>query len=215
MRNILDESKLFTEILDMLEIHFGKEVEIVLHDFSNGKDSTIIDIRNKEVTNRDLGGVEAHHGMQVVPGVKKDGNCYGEIVYTKDGKILRGSTLKIRNSDGEIVGSLCINQDITRMVEIENYFRQRNGFSINIKNSTSANIAALLDDLIKQALLFVGKHHEAMSKEDKLKFLKYLDERGAFLISKSGPQVCKALKISKYTLYKYLDIIRENADYTD
>ena len=76
-------------------------------------------------------------------------------------------------------------------------------------------LGVLLDDMIQQALLFVGKHSYAMSKEDKINFIRYLDERGAFLISKSGPRVCKTLNISKYTLYKYLDLIRENYNLAD
>lgn len=215
MKNISEEQVFLKQLLDMLEAHFGVELEIVLHDLSHGTDSTIVDIRNSGVTNRTIGGVQAHHGMQVVPGIKKDGNHYNEIVYTKDGKILRGSTLKIRNAEGKIIGSLCLNQDITKMVEIESYLQQRNGFHLNMQNTRDANINVLLDDMIQQALLFVGKHSCAMSKEDKINFIRYLDERGAFLISKSGLRVCKTLNISKYTLYKYLDLIRENYDPTD
>lgn len=195
----------------MLEYHFGAEVEIVLHDLSRGEESTIIDIRNGTVTNRTHGGVQAHHGLQVVPGLSKDGNHYREIVYTEDGKILRGSTMKIRSSSGAIVGSICINQDITQMVEIENYIQKRNGFHLNMHDTPVENINALLDDLIQQALLSVGKHYSAMTKEDKLDFIRYLDDRGAFLISKSGPRVCQLLNISKYTMYNYLDIVRKNA----
>ena len=48
-----------------------------------------------------------------------------------------------------------------------------------------------------------------MTKEDKQEFIRYLDERGAFLITKSGTRVCNYLSISKYTLYNYRDIGRE------
>ena len=49
---------------------------------------------------------------------------------------------------------------------------------------------------------------EKLTKADKLKFLDYLDKKGAFLISKSGDRVCDHLHISKFTLYKYLEIVR-------
>lgn len=49
-----------------------------------------------------------------------------------------------------------------------------------------------------------------MTKEDKLEILRYLDEKGTFLITKSGDKVCNALKMSKYTMYSYLDIVRSN-----
>ena len=43
---------------------------------------------------------------------------------------------------------------------------------------------------------------------DKIAYIHYLDEHGAFLITKSGQRICEALSISKYTLYNYLEISR-------
>jgi len=45
-----------------------------------------------------------------------------------------------------------------------------------------------------------------MTKQD----IQYLDSKGAFLIKKSGNKVSKFYKVSKYTLYSYLEEIREN-----
>ena len=54
-----------------------------------------------------------------------------------------------------------------------------------------------------------------MSREDKIEFLNYLDERGAFLISKANEKIGSYLGISKFTLYHYLDIARnENKEET-
>ena len=47
-----------------------------------------------------------------------------------------------------------------------------------------------------------------MSKEEKVRAIRYLNDTGAFLITKSGPKVCKFFGISKYTLYSYLDEAR-------
>ena len=38
--------KLITDILDILEGHFGKNVEFVVHDLSLDYEHTIVDIRN-------------------------------------------------------------------------------------------------------------------------------------------------------------------------
>ena len=40
-----------------------------------------------------------------------------------------------------------------------------------------------------------------MTKEDKLRYLEFLDKHGAFLITYSNAQVCKALNISQFSLY--------------
>ncbi len=45
-----------------------------------------------------------------------------------------------------------------------------------------------------------------MTKEDKIKAINFLNDAGAFLITKSGDKVAKYFGISKYTLYSYVDI---------
>ena len=51
-----------------------------------------------------------------------------------------------------------------------------------------------------------------MDRADKLKFLEYLDSKGAFLITKSSERVCEYLGISRYTLYNYLDLLRSKQE---
>ena len=44
-----------------------------------------------------------------------------------------------------------------------------------------------------------------MTKDDKIKAIRYLNESGAFTIMKAGQRVCNFFGISKYTLYSYID----------
>ena len=67
------------------------------------------------------------------------------------------------------------------------------------------NVTDLLDSLIEQALNLVGKPVAAMNKEDKIKVVQFLNNAGAFLITKSGDRVASLLEISKFTLYNYMD----------
>ncbi|MFR5600596.1 MAG: helix-turn-helix domain-containing protein [Holdemania filiformis] len=48
-----------------------------------------------------------------------------------------------------------------------------------------------------------------MNKEEKMEIVRFLDHKGAFLITKSGDKICAFLDISKFTLYSYLDTIRK------
>ncbi len=48
-----------------------------------------------------------------------------------------------------------------------------------------------------------------MDKEDKLKFVRYLESRDAFLIRYSIDRVTSFLNISRYTLYGYLEEARQ------
>ena len=72
------------------------------------------------------------------------------------------------------------------------------------------NVNDLLDDLIEQSVVLVGKPVAMMNKEDKVRAIQFLNEAGAFLITKSGDKVSNYFGISKYTLYSYLDAGKEN-----
>ena len=69
-------------------------------------------------------------------------------------------------------------------------------------------MGSLLEYLIRQAQSAVGKPPCELNREERLRFLQYLDEKGAFQISKSSVHVCEVLGISKFTLYSDLEIIR-------
>ena len=62
------------------------------------------------------------------------------------------------------------------------------------------------DDLIAQAVAVVGKPASLMSKDEKVQAIQFLNNTGAFLITKSGDKVANYFGISKYTLYSYIDV---------
>ena len=208
MKKISEESKLLSGVLDLIARHFGENVEVVLHDFSAGVNSpqSLVDIRNGHVTGRKIGDCASKHGMQAVKGEMIDGDIYNEIIYTEKGTILRGSSYSIKDEDGKVIGSICINQDITDSVKYENYLRQVNGY--NTRPTNTQDVLEVMNEVVEEAFIAVGKHPANMTKEDKIAFIKFLDDRGMFLISKSGPRICEILGISKFTLYNYLEIIR-------
>ena len=51
----------------------------------------------------------------------------------------------------------------------------------------------------------MGKPVALMNKDDKVRAIQFLNQSGAFLVTKSGDKVAKYFGISKYTLYSYID----------
>ena len=152
-------------------------------------------------------------------GEVKDGDMYRYITRTKDDRILKSSTVFIKGDDGTTIGAICINEDITESIAMEKQLHERNGYSLygepnQITSDDSEifvnNVNELLDHLLQQALRKVDKPLNKLEKEDKCRILKYLDQKGAFVISKAGEKVADFLSISKYTFYSYLDQVREN-----
>lgn len=219
MGYIEEHKEFYQQLLSLLEHHLGPNSEIVLHDLTPPYDSTIIDIRNGHITGRKVGDCMTNLGLEVMRGTTENGDYYNYITYTKPSNTLRSSTMHIRDGNGDVVGAICINTDITETIKMEEYLKNYNSCGLKPESSLDNNevfpdnIQDLLEHLISEATSASGKPIEKLTRADKLKFLDFLDKKGAFLISKSGDRVCEYLHISKFTLYKYLEIVRgEMAD---
>ena len=90
----------------------GSRYEVILHDLSH-VESSIVALAG-DVTHRKIGGPVTNYLLQLLQ--KYGDSAPNSINYrnvTTDGRILRSSTIFIRDENGHIVGSLCINQDLT------------------------------------------------------------------------------------------------------
>ena len=209
MKQIADEAKLFDAILTLIAAQFGSNCEVVLHDLTKDYATTIVDIRNGHITNRKIGGCGSNLGLEVLRGNILDGNRYNYVTTTSDGKILRSSSIYITDDDGNVIGSLCINLDITDTIQFEGFLKQYNHFEVSQNDEYFAqDVNTLMEYMIQQAQALVDKDPKSMNKQDRLTFLSFLDKKGAFQISKSSNRICEVLDISKFTLYSDLETIR-------
>ncbi len=192
---------------------FGPNCEVVVHDLAtNDPERSIIAIENGHVTGRKVGDGPSHvvlEALQGTPDQLHDHLSY--LTRTKDGKILKSTTIYIRDNDGVPIGIFGINYDITLMLAMENTLKQFTATEKDEKEPEpiSRNVSDLLDELIEQSVKLVGKPVALMNKDDKVKAVQFLNKTGAFLITKSGDKVCKFFGISKYTLYSYIDESKE------
>lgn len=189
---------------------FGVNSEVVIHDL-NVKDTehTIVAIENGQVSHRQTGDGASRIVLEALQ-QRKCGTLTDELGYltkTRDGRILKSSTVYIKNQDGEAEGILAINYDITEFLMAERAIDSL----LNHKTAPESperiplNVNDLLDDLIEQSVAIVGKPIAMMSKDDKIEAIQFLNRAGAFLVTKSGDKVSKYFGISKYTLYSYID----------
>lgn len=213
METLHEESKFLNDLIDGLAEQFGPLCEVVLHDLKEKPyDQTIVAIKNGEITGRKVGDCGTNLGLQVLQGTDKEGNKYNYITQTKSGKILRSTSIYIKNSKGEVIGALCINFNITDLIMAEktlNAITQHPGSSDRssppVTEVFTNDVNDLLNFLIQESIAHVGKPPALMTKEDKIEGIKYLSQKGALLIKKSGDRIAKFYGISKYTLYSYLE----------
>ena len=188
---------------------FGPNCEVVVHDLAtNDPERSIVAIENGHVTGRKVGDGPSHVVLEALRGNPEQLHDHlSYLTRTKDGKILKSTTIYIRDDDGAPIGIFGINYDITLMLAMENAIKQFTATEKDEKEPEpiARNVSDLLDELIEQSVKVVGKPVALMNKEDKVKAVQFLNETGAFLITKSGDRVFKFFGISKYTLYSYID----------
>ena len=200
---MLSDEKLtfLTQIAKGLAGQFGENCEVVIHQINEDNiNNSIVSIENGHVSSRHLGDGPS---QVVLEALKKDPSELNDhinyLTRTHDGRILKSSTMYFKDENGQLDGIFAINYDITTLIAAES----------NLKSLISTaepeedkdpdyipqDVNELLDDLIHESVKLVGKPVPLMTKDDK----------GAFLVTKSGDKVSNFFNISKYTLYSYID----------
>ena len=123
MESMNEEKELLEHVMKLMAEHFGKNCEIVLHDFMAPDNHTIIGIENGEVTGREIGGCVTNLGLEILNG-KPAEDAFNYATYAENGHLLRSSSIYFHNSAGQPIGSLCINTDITDTTYFEKMLRE-------------------------------------------------------------------------------------------
>ncbi|MDO5345446.1 MAG: helix-turn-helix transcriptional regulator [Lachnospiraceae bacterium] len=207
---------LLIQIAHSLAVQFGKNCEIVIHDLTKQKlEHSAVYVENGHVSGRKIGDGPSGEVMEAISSRQGD-PLPDRLAYrlkTEDGRVLKCSTVFLHGEGGQVDYIFCLNYDITvlqkadRVIQSMLFEQAKAEFPGDEREpeQTACNVNELLDSLIRQALVLVGKPVEAMNKEDKVRVVRFLDEAGAFLITKSGDKVANLLDISKFTLYNYMD----------
>lgn len=206
MKTVKEEQAFFSSLFNLLSAQLGPDSELVLYDLTSPVPE-LIDIRNGQVS----GGTAGIYDELV--------RCHGSwpfntktlnnIICTLDnGCILRCSAVCIYSDDDNPIGCICLNQNISRTLEAERLIHNLNQYHGDSGSTFASDINSVLENLIAEASNQIGVSYSDMTKEDRIEFIRYLDQRGAFLVTKAGDRICALLGISKYTMYAYLDIAR-------
>ena len=115
-----ETQRLIQGIMKLIAAQFGPKCEVVLHDWANDYDKTIVAIENGDVTGRKVGGSGSNLGLAVMRGTTDGSNQLNYLTRTTDGKLLRSSTLYLDDENGQKIGALCINYDISDLLTLQN-----------------------------------------------------------------------------------------------
>ncbi|HER24387.1 MAG TPA: transcriptional regulator [Candidatus Atribacteria bacterium] len=209
------ELKKYISLTEIIAEMFGSRCEVLIHDFSNPQHS-IIAIENGHVTGRKVGDPITDFALSAWRkggfGDIKEDKMVNYKTKTKDGRILKSSTLFIKDKDSKIVGCLCINYDMTGHLMFEktiNEFCTIVDLSEQKEEETFVkDVDEILENIINKAIEEINKPISLMQKEDNLRVVEMVDEKGGFMIKGAIDQLAHSLNVSRYTVYNYLEELK-------
>lgn len=208
--------KEYIPVAEVIAKTFGRDCEVVLHDLSVPQNSVVYTINN-HVTGREV-GQSFNHLITDVLLSQNFTNDYAANYYfqTDDGRMIKSSTLLIRDEDQKVMGALCINVDTTRITQnmdwlnslLPNYANHYEQTVVYSKDLDEMNhIQEIAHDLIDQ--IIGTKQPEKLRRDEKLDMIRFMEEKGVFLIRGTIDKVAEKLKVSKVTVYSYIEEIRD------
>lgn len=197
-------------IADGLSVAIGKNCEVVVHDFSDLERSLVHISGN--VTNREVGAPITDLAYRVYKDLghrAEDQFGYRTIA---NGRIMKSSTMFLRNGRDEVIGCLCVNMDITDFLNAKSVLDEFTHIG-NETSRTSERFASsfqeTLEAILEETVRGMGKQPSRMDKDERLEFIRRLNRRDVFVFKGAVNHVARLFGVSRYTIYNYLKEVRE------
>ena len=199
------------QIIPSLQTMLGPRQEVILHDLSHVESSIVMIEGN--VTRRKIGGPATDYLLKLIREAG-DGaeNSVNYKTVLPDGRILRSSTIFIRDELGRIIGSLCVNQDLTDYIVAKNLIEESTAFGQTEieppKETFAQDIGEVMESVVDAEVSLFQRPVAYMQKEDKLSIVARLEQKGIFAIKNAVDYVAESLGVSNFTVYNYLKEVR-------
>ena len=226
-RTIRPELAPWIRFADALARMQGPSTEIVLHDLTNLARSVVY-VVNGDVTDRKVGQGVRHLVPEML--ACSEGDFIGPWWFRYRTKLIRATTELIYDKAGEIIGALCVNEDVTgeerlflslegRLPGLTMTDLKADGDTAGlIKPETSVKDAELSgkpDSVRKTVFRLISEtaaqkaYAEAKTNRDvRRRLVRGLKERDVFLLKGSIEELARLLGLSKVTIYSDLDALR-------
>jgi predicted transcriptional regulator YheO len=198
-------------VVDGIAGTFGPHCEVVLHDLSNlGR--SIVKIANGRVTGRSVGGSITDQGLKDLRKGTHDLILNYRSV-TSQGRALKSTTIVFRDGRGKPTAAICINLDVTDILAFNDQIQGMFGVAETVQAEEQSetfekDVASTLEKMASKAIGGIGKQIQSLSKDERIDIVRDLDNQGFFLIKGAMKILASKLKLSKFTIYNYLDEIK-------
>ena len=201
----------YAKLVYFLSAALGDNCEIALHDLTS-KDQEIVAISNNPISGREVGAKLSNLSLHYLEEKQYLNHDYVMNYKTvgNDGKLMRAATYFIKEEGREMpVGMLCINVNISDLEYLTSTIKKILGIKeekdIEFKMDNPVEILSspldeMIDMYIKECLEKMGFPSyflaERLNVDEKIKVVKYLQEKGTFKVK--GAIVLVAEKLAVY-----------------
>ena len=209
----------YAKLVYFLSAALGDNCEIALHDLTS-KDQEIVAISNNPISGREVGAKLSKLSLHYLEEKQYLNHDYVMNYKTvgNDGKLMRAATYFIKEEGREMpVGMLCINVNISDLEYLTSTIKKILGIKeekdIEFKMDNPVEILSspldeMIDMYIKECLEKMGFPSyflaERLNVDEKIKVVKYLQEKGTFKVKGAIVLVAEKLAVSEPTVYRYL-----------
>ncbi len=206
----------YIPIAEVIVKTFGEDCEVVLHDLEHPQQSVVYTANNR-VTGRQVGQSFDHLVPQVILSKKLDNDVVANYYFhTEDGRLIKSSTVLLKDFQGKVVGAMCINIDttpITRQMEWLQSMIPSEGEELTASSPSEVapeevtHVSEVVTELIDK--IIGDKDISRLRREEKLELIRFMDQRGIFLMKGAVDLVGNRMGISRVTVYSYIDEVRD------
>ena len=209
----------YAKLVYFLSAALGDNCEIALHDLTS-KDQEIVAISNNPISGREVGAKLSNLSLHYLEEKQYLNHDYVMNYKTvgNDGKLMRAATYFIKEEGREMpVGMLCINVNISDLEYLTSTIKKILGIKeekdIEFKMDNPVEILSspldeMIDMYIKECLEKMGFPSyflaERLNVDEKIKVVKYLQEKGTFKVKGAIVLEAEKLAVSEPTVYRYL-----------
>ena len=207
---IKKELQPYIPLAQMLVQTLGPDCEIVLHDLDDPAHSVVY-VENPSVTGRKVGESFDQLVRQVILSDDLKESFAANYYFTApNGKYIRSSSLLIKDEAGHLTGAMCINLDTTKLAQSLDFLqsllppapRKQTAPEAGQNEHVSVMIENLMDSILG------GADTKRLSRDGRLEKIRFMDEKGLFLMKGSIEKAAEKLGVGKVTIYSYLDEVR-------
>ncbi|SME93796.1 transcriptional regulator [Streptomyces sp. Amel2xC10] len=205
-------------VVDGIAATFGPVCEVVLHDYRRPERSVVAVAGT--VTGRTVGGAMSEIGMRMLARGDAAEPELNYVTRTGDGRLVKSSTMVLRDSTGAVFGALCVNVDVTEVDRVRGLLDALAGSTgpvgatgptrlpdapvTTFGDDIDSVVEALLDALLDAPPRGRDQTWAGLDRGRRLALFRGLDERGVFAVRRAIEQVAARLGISRASAYSYL-----------